>query len=82
MGGAGRAYKPVTHGCASMPRTVPAPPGNKMERRRRVVEGVLFFFRTRIDRSGNRVILFMCPHSVGVSSSFPRARGRGPTPYK
>ena len=44
--------------------------------------GCFIFFRTRIDRSGNRVILFMCPHSVGVSSSFPRARGRGPTPYK
>lgn len=48
-------------------------------RRRVELEGVFYFFRTRIDRPMNRVILFMCPHKVGVFFFiFLGARGRGP----
>ena len=62
------------------PQPVPAPPGSNGTRRRRVVEGCFIFFERGLIVLESCDIMFLSP-SVGFSSSFSWARGRGPTPY-
>ena len=53
FGGAGRAYKPVTHGAASMSSARASATRVVIERDDvELWSGVLFFFRTRIDILG------------------------------